>query len=49
MSVTYYWLGKYNKSKELIEKIINDNDFVNERERIKRNLDYCNEKLNCVI
>jgi len=49
MSVAYYWLGKYNKSKELIEKIINDNDFVNERDRIKRNLDYCNEKLNCVI
>jgi tetratricopeptide (TPR) repeat protein len=46
MSVSYYWLNKYNKSKELILSIIDDPDFVSERDRIKRNLDYCNEKLN---
>lgn len=46
MSVSYYWLNKYNKSKELILSIIDDPDFVSERDRIKRNLDCCNEKLN---
>lgn len=48
MSVAYYWLDNFKKSKQLIETIINDPDFHSCRERIQKNLDFCNEKLGII-
>ena len=46
LSVACYWLGKYEESIELINKIINDKDFENIKERLNKNLKFAKEKLN---
>jgi tetratricopeptide (TPR) repeat protein len=38
LSVACYWLTKYDEAKNLLEKIINDPDFANSRERLQKNL-----------
>lgn len=45
LSVSCFWLGKYEESKKYIFEIINDPDFNIHKERIQKNLDYVNEKL----
>ena len=40
LSVSCYWLKKYDEAKLFVEKIIGDPDFVNQKERLKMNLEY---------
>ncbi len=39
LSVTCYWLQKYEESKSYLEKIINDNDFTELKPRLTSNLE----------
>ena len=45
LSVSCYWIGKYNYSINLIEEIINDLDFKEHRERLFQNLHYSLDKI----
>jgi tetratricopeptide (TPR) repeat protein len=45
LSVTCYWLKKYDESKLLLETIIDDPDFNESRERIKKNLDLTKKEI----
>lgn len=38
LAVSCYWLKKYDEAKILLEQIIDDPDFANNKERIKQNL-----------
>jgi tetratricopeptide (TPR) repeat protein len=42
LSVSCYWLKKYDEGKILLEKIIDDPDFTNTKERLKQNLENIN-------
>lgn len=46
LSVSCYWIGKYEYSKNLIEEIIDDKDFLECRERLEKNLYYADCKIN---
>lgn len=48
LSVTCYWLKKYDESKLYIEQIIDDPDFYKQRERLKKNLDFANKELSVI-
>lgn len=45
LSVACYWLGKYDQSKLLLETIIDDPDFVNDKERLEKNLHFTKNEL----
>lgn len=45
MSVTCYWLKKYDKAKILLEAIINDKDFLENKERLEKNLEFTNKEI----
>lgn len=45
LSVSCYWLKKYEEGKELLEKIIDDPDFSSSRERLLKNLEFTNKCL----
>lgn len=45
MSVSCYWLKKYNEAKDFLEKIIDDPDFSSNRDRLLENLKFTNEGL----
>jgi hypothetical protein len=40
LSVSYYWLGLYNESIELIITMLNDDDFKMHKERLEKNMNY---------
>lgn len=46
LSVSCYWLKKYEQSKQLLEEIINDSDYNFDRERLSNNLRATIEELN---
>jgi tetratricopeptide (TPR) repeat protein len=45
LSVSCFWLGKYKEGKAILEKIVNDNDFAEHKERLLKNMTYFNEKI----
>lgn len=45
LSISAYWIGNYDESKLLLEEIINDNDFLEHKERLYKNLEFANNKL----
>lgn len=45
LAVSCYWLKKYNESKILLEKIVDDPDFSDVKERLKQNLENANIKI----
>lgn len=45
LSVSCFWLGKYQEGKAILEKIINDSDFAEHKERLLKNMIYFNEKI----
>jgi len=42
LAVSCYWLKKYDEAKKLLEQIIDDPDFANNKERIRQNLENIN-------
>lgn len=46
LSVSCYWLKKYEQSKQLLEEIIDDNKYNFDRERLEKNLKATIEELN---
>lgn len=46
LAVACYWLKKYDQAKILLEKIIDDKDFVQHKERLIRNLEFTMKELN---
>jgi glycosyltransferase involved in cell wall biosynthesis len=40
LSVSCYWVGKYQESIDLIQEIINDDEFIESRERLNSNLEF---------
>ena len=48
LSVTYYWLGLYNDSIKLIQKMLNDKDFESHKTRLQANLEYSVNKLKLI-
>jgi tetratricopeptide (TPR) repeat protein len=45
LSVTCYWLKKYEESKSYLEQIINDNEFVSLKPRLSENLEQIEKEL----
>lgn len=45
LSITCYWLNKYEEAKELLEIIINEPYFTDHKERLERNLEFTKNKL----
>jgi tetratricopeptide (TPR) repeat protein len=46
LSVTCYWLQKYEESKRYLLKIINDDDFIDLKPRLSANLEQIEKELN---
>jgi hypothetical protein len=45
LSVSCYWLGKYDESISLIKEIIEDPEFSNSKERLQSNLEFSLSKI----
>ena len=45
LSVSCYWLGKYDEGVEYLKEIIDDSDFEHVKVRLERNLDFFNSKI----
>jgi tetratricopeptide (TPR) repeat protein len=45
LSVSYYWLGLYKESIEIIKGMLNDDDFKMHKERLEKNMKYSINKL----
>jgi tetratricopeptide (TPR) repeat protein len=45
LAVTCYWLTLYDEAKTLLEKIIDDPDYYNHKERLSRNLELTNKEI----
>jgi hypothetical protein len=45
LSVSCYWLDKCEEGKRLLEGIIDDPDFLHAKERLDKNMDFMNKKL----
>lgn len=45
LAVACYWLKKYQEAKAYLEQIVDDPDFINERPRLQKNLEYTNNEL----
>ena len=46
LSVSCYWTNRFVEGKKYLEKIINDEEFENHKERFCENLKHFNNKLN---
>jgi tetratricopeptide (TPR) repeat protein len=46
LSVTCYWLQKYEESKSYLEQIINDDDFIDLKPRLSANLEQIEKEMN---
>jgi tetratricopeptide (TPR) repeat protein len=49
LSVSCYWVGKYEESVSLIKEIINDDEFIGDKERLQSNIDFSLSKMGMEI